>query len=459
MDGQRQEGRGDILVEGETIAAIDDDLGHLAETVDAVIDVSDSVVFPGLVDTHNHLWQAPVRGLGSDCWGREYFGVVHPLSVRYRPEDIYNATLGGAYELLTHGVTTVLDFCHSTNSPEHAAASVSALEQSGIRALFGFCFREREEAASRGFKSFEHRVSVLADLVGSRGSADLVGFAAALNNPDHVSPDEHAREILAARELGIISTLHSNLQQQVSQSDDQGLLGSDLLWVHAGAIVDAELDLLAKQGGIIVSTPQVEAANMGIIPIIGRALRKDVPVVFGTDVPAVLSGDMISQLRIGHALSRVTDAIAERHDGRTGARTPWHPMVDSLKLLHMATIGAANALGLDDRIGSLSVGKRADLVVMGTGPFGLGAVRTAADYVMFQSSSRDIELVMVNGQRRYESGHLVGIDTGEIRRQLDHTRDYVLGRAGTDFAPLSDEDRAEYERNQGKVTSAASRAL
>ena len=448
MDDELGELRGDVLVVGDRIEAV-------AERIDAdadeVLDVSRSIVLPGLVDTHVHLWQAPVRGLASGCWGREYFGIVHPLSARLRPTDLYAATFDGAAELLTHGVTTAPDFCHSTNSPAHTHAALDALADVGIRALFGFSFRERPEMTEQGFASFADRVSFLDALRSEWAGHPRVRLAAALNNIDHVTPEAHALEVSAARELGLHATIHCNLQEQVTQADEQGLLGPDLLWVHTGAISDQELLLLRERGGAIVCTPEIEAGQMTVTPVVARALRSGVPISFGSDAPSVVNGDLLAQLRIGHSLIRMIDAQTEHLQGRSGARTAWAPSVDAPGLLRMATIDSAEILGIADEIGSLTPGKQADIAVMPVGPFGLGGA-TSAEHLLFHSSGRPLDAVFVGGRMLIRHGELVGVDTAEMVRGLATARDWVLGRApGAIWADIDEATRARYEAGQGRA--------
>lgn len=448
MDARRGDLDGDILIEDNRILDVGE---RITDDTAELVELHDAVVIPGLIDTHVHLWQAPVRGMASGCYGREYFGVVHPLSGRLRSSDMYDATYGAALEFLTHGVTTVFDFCHATNSPEHAASSLDALEKSGIRALFGFCFRHRPEAPVEGFETLGQRRAVLEQLQKAWGDHDRIRLAVALNNIDHVSAAVHAQELSAARELGLISTLHTNLAGQVSMSHAAGLLGNDILWVHAGAITDGELELLRDNGGAIACTAEIEAGQMSVTPVVNRAVRHGVPVTLGTDVPAVHNGDMISALRIAHVLSRLYDGQLERAQGRTGARTTWSPTLNSTDILRMATVGSAEVLGLGDEIGSITPGKKADLAVISTEPFGLGAA-SPVDYVLFQSTSRNIERVYVSGQLVVKQGIPVGVDLREVRANLNATREWVLGRdPRSPWTEINDAARARYEVGQGKA--------
>ncbi len=126
---------GDVLIEGERISAVGEKLD--AKDVET-IDAAGMILMPGLVNAHMHTWQTALRGLGGDWGGRSYFEIAHEtLAPRYRPEDIYIATLTGAWSQMEAGVTTLFDWCHNNPTPEHTDAGIDALEESGIRALFG----------------------------------------------------------------------------------------------------------------------------------------------------------------------------------------------------------------------------------------------------------------------------------------------------------------------------------
>ncbi len=119
---------GDVLVEDGRIAAVGADLG--VEDAE-VIDATDRLVMPGLVDTHRHTWQALFRNIGSDWTLAHYFTGLHgTLSGLYRPEDTYAGNLIGTLEALDSGITTLLDWSHNLNTPDHADAAVDALEES-----------------------------------------------------------------------------------------------------------------------------------------------------------------------------------------------------------------------------------------------------------------------------------------------------------------------------------------
>jgi 5-methylthioadenosine/S-adenosylhomocysteine deaminase len=135
-------------------------------------------------------------------------------------------------------------------------------------------------------------------------------------------------------------------------------------------------------------------------------------------VPAANDGDTLAALRLTHAVSRLCDGQLEKQQGLTGARTSWSPTLTSTDIVRMATMGAAQVLGLRDEIGSITPGKKADLVVNTAAPFGLGAA-SPVDFVLFQSTSRDSDRVDVNGRLVVAHGVPVGVDMYAVRSVLD----------------------------------------
>ena len=127
---------GDVLIEDGAIAAV----GERLEVGDAeVLDVAGHVVMPGFVDTHRHTWQSPFRGVCADWTLEDYFrGIRMSISPNCSAQDVYAGNLLGALEALEAGVTTILDFSHCNNTPEHADAALQGLRDAGIRAMFAY---------------------------------------------------------------------------------------------------------------------------------------------------------------------------------------------------------------------------------------------------------------------------------------------------------------------------------
>src|SRR6266550_1748949 len=131
--------QGDVLIEGSRIAAV----GPNLSAADAeIIDASNSIVMPGFIDTHRHIWEGILRNIGTDVpleGDVSYLAfVLNVLAPAYRAEDAYIGDLVGLYGAIDAGITTILDWSHIQATREHADAVVRALQESGMRAVFAY---------------------------------------------------------------------------------------------------------------------------------------------------------------------------------------------------------------------------------------------------------------------------------------------------------------------------------
>lgn len=416
---------GSVLVEDGVIAAVGDVPAAL-DAVDEVIDATDMLVLPGFVDSHMHLWETPLRGIASEFWGLEYFRVVHPMSNHYRPEDVYAATYAGAIELLSYGITSTLDYCHSANSPAHADAAVAALRDSGLTALYAFAFLARESAS---YPNHAARVADAARIRREHFATDdgPVRMAVGLSVLGAVSEAESLAEIACARELGVLISAHSNLPYEITWFEERRLLGPDMLFVHCNVATDAELRTMADNGVSLSISPSIEAGMGKPYDILGRAFRAGVRVSLSTDAVPCVNADPLVQMRLAWELQRAVDGRLEREQNRTPrpVRRDGSPLLSAEDVLHAMTLGAAESLGLGDVTGSLTPGKQADLVLVSTAPFGMSLANPYA-HVVLETSADKIDTVIARGVVRKRGGSLVGVDLQAMRRELDASRTYLL---------------------------------
>jgi 5-methylthioadenosine/S-adenosylhomocysteine deaminase len=418
--------RGDLLIAGGSIVAIGPDLS--SEPADEVVDLSGCIVMPGLIDTHIHLWETPLRGLASELWIGEYFTQVLTYRTRMRPSDMYVGGYIGALELLRRGVTTVVDFCHCVGTPAHADAAVDAVEDAGIRAWHAYSVRAKPDGH---FTSHEQRLDdarrVLERI--SEGS-DRIRMMLALSDMEYVEIDVNAREVAMARELGLPMTIHCNSYGLLLELESAGLLGGDILPVHANKVSDEELELLARHGGAISATPELEIGMGHNFNVVARAHDRGVGVTIGNDIVPFARADMFTQMRFTLQFQRYFDAQKERLEGRQ-ERVPGIPTLGARDVLGFASLDAAMALGVGDQLGSLSPGKCADLVVLRTSPFGRGACESAT-HVVLQSGADDVTAVMVDGTWRVWDGQFVGVDVDAAARDLNATREHLFAAPPTE---------------------------
>jgi 5-methylthioadenosine/S-adenosylhomocysteine deaminase len=360
----------DVLIEDDRILAVGAALPAEGATV---IDATDRVVLPGFVDTHRHLWQTALRGAAVDADLGRYLALVS--SVRYRPEDVYAATLAGALECLDSGITTVQDFAHIVHTPPHADAGITALREAGIRAVYGYGWPLFADTARNPADVRRVRAEQLPD------DDALVTMALAPLGPSYAPIDVVAGDWRLARDLGLPIAVHVGsgpvAHRPVTTLKEHGLLGPATLYVHGNSLPDEELDLIAATGGSMSIAPAVEALMGHGAPAIGRLRTAGVTTGLGVDTVTAVAGDMFSLMRAALLSSQLSSG----------------PRCTAADILRMSTLDGATALGLADRIGSLRPGKQADIVLLR-----LPASQDPIGTVVTAAHPGNVDTVLVAGQ-------------------------------------------------------------
>ncbi|HYF19738.1 MAG TPA: amidohydrolase family protein [Ramlibacter sp.] len=394
----------DVLVQGGVITRV----GRELPAGDAeVIDAAGMLLLPGLIDTHTHMWQAPLKGLGAGMWGMpDYSRHIFPLRERFGPQDMRDATFAAGVEMLDNGITGVLDFCHNTMTPEHAPAALQAHRDTGQRILFCYGMLGKFDSLQA---DQAWRLKQVRELAGTCGSgSDLLRFGLALGSLEYTGIELFRREVQTARELGLPMSFHQNVAGQVHELHAAGLLGPDLLPVHCNPILDDELDLLAQAGCAISFTPESEIGDGRDTAVMSRAHRRGIATTIGVDVPSRVAMDLFSQMRITFLVMRAWEAAQERIAGRWPlTRYTNVPFVQPMHVLEFVTTKAAQALGLGGQLGRVAPGCLADLVLLRTPAYGPSLGDPAA-HVVLQASIGDVQTVIVGGQVRKRDGQLVG---------------------------------------------------
>jgi cytosine/adenosine deaminase-related metal-dependent hydrolase len=431
--------RGDVLIEDEQIVAVERDLGDLdAERVEA----GGAVVMPGFVDTHRHTWQTALRAICSDWSLLDYFlGMRSTLSPRYTAEDVYVGNHAGALEALDAGVTTILDFSHCNNTPEHADGAIDGLADAGIRAVFAYGYYAPPRAEPH-FTSHEMRLAdsrrVSEVLAGRPGG--LLSMGVSLTEPGLIPFADTCKEVETGRELGAVIATHTACIWGMPSGLDQfaacGLLGPDIVHVHCNACTERDWSLLQRSDGKISVTPETEL-QMGMgHPPIERALQAGLVLSLSCDVVSSNSGDMFTQMRLG-----LQDARALANDRAHARRTdPMDLAFTTRDALGWGTTGGAKALGMEDRIGSLTPGKQADVIVVGPGGDRLNMIAPvdAAGAVVQQANASNVRDVLVAGRPVKRDGRLLGADFAALAQRVEASRDGILERTLADGPILPD---------------------
>ncbi len=401
----------DVLVEDGEIVAVGPDLSAPnAEVVDA----SNHIVLPGFVDSHIHLAQTQVRGIAGD-WSLmgEYFDhMLGNITGLYRPEDMYLGGLFGALEKLHTGTTTALDWSYP-NTLEHGERAVDALQDAGLRAVYTYG-PPGDDAAKWWFESDvglpEGNIRELYDA--KIRDDDLLNLALGLRGPDFCVDETARADLELARELGALATIHmgaATWPSSVYNEEYQGfgalrdMLGPDVNIAHGNHFSQEDIQHAVDAGASFSSTPEVEMQMGHGIPVTGKVLQAGGRPAWGVDVCSSTTGDMGSQMRIGLQLQRMFEN-QETLETKTDVTELGISCRDTLE---MATIEGAKALGMEDEIGSLTPGKRADIVMVRTDDFMTAPSHSPIQTVVFQADASHVDHVMVDGEFRKRDGKLV----------------------------------------------------
>lgn len=420
--------KGDILIEGTKIAAVGRDLGP----VDAnVIDGSDFIAIPGFVDTHRHTWQSLLRNIAPDWTLGQYFaGVRGVMGKLYSPEDIYVANYVGALDALDAGITTLYDWSHNNNSPEHSDATVKGLHDSGVRSIYGYGNSNSEWAVPSSQETDWKDVErIRKKYFSSDDGLHSMGFAA--RGPQFTPLDLSVKEFKKAHELGLRITVHSGdgvwgLNNPITQLQQNKCLFPGTIYVHSCTASDAEFKMIGDSGGFVSMSPEVET-NMGHGPVATwGSLRAGLRPTISIDVVTSIGSDMFSAMRIIMADARARAnavALAERR-----ILDPLPIMITDV--LEFATLAGAKACGLDHKVGSITPGKEADIVLIDTNALNMFPVNSPVGAVVECANVGNIDTVFVQGRIVKRHGKLVDVDLKALRKMMDAQRDSLFKRAG-----------------------------
>lgn len=396
----------DVLIDGSTIAAVGPDLDASA----TVIDATGTIVMPGFVDTHRHMWQGVIRnslpnGLLGD-YVTDVLGTIRPV---FRPEDVRVGDLVSALGALNAGITTLLDWSHIGNSPEHTDAAIEGLRQAGVRAVYAYgsgvdgpqnAFPEDIRRLRRERFSSEDQLLTLAMATG--GSAD---------------------EWAVARDVGAPITLHLGSTDQLRAVAD--IMGPDVTYIHCNGLTDEGWRMIADSGGHVSISCPIEMEMGHGVPAIQEALDHGIKPSLSVDVETEMPGDLFNQMRAVFTLQRMLLLGRQR-----AGEDDLPPLLTVRDVVEFATIQGARDNQLDSRIGSLTPGKEADLIMLRMDAINVMPVNDAHGAVVLGMDTSNVDTVFVGGRVRKWQGELVGVDLERLRADAERSRDFVTSRAG-----------------------------
>jgi cytosine/adenosine deaminase-related metal-dependent hydrolase len=423
--------KADVLIEDDKIAAIDAEISADAE----VVDVTGNIVIPGFIDTHRHTWEACIRGCAPNATLDDYFvEVLDTFAPVYRPDDVYAGNLAGSLECLNAGITTLVDWSHINNTPEHPDAAIKGLQETGIRAQYAY------GSANTSLSDYWYQSKLVIpaeDVERIRStyfSSDdgLLTMALATRGPGFCLDDVVKAEWETARKLNIPLTCHVAMGKvagkfqpgMVKQLSNLNLLGPDTTYIHSCHFSDEEWQLVADSGGTISVAPQVETQMGHGWPPVMKTIEYGMRPSLSIDVVTTVPGDMFTQIRAAFGAERArVNAVTWEAD----APVPEN-MLTARDMLQMATANGAHVAGVEDRTGSLTPGKKADIVVIDAKALNVAPVIDPVAAVTLCADVSNVDTVIVNGVVRKREGKLLA-DVSRARELVEASRDYLTAEA------------------------------
>jgi len=423
----------DVLIEGDRIAAVGKDLSaDGAQTIDATGDL----VIPGFIDTHRHTWETSIRTCAPDYTLSAYFsGILDKFAPVYRPEDVFAANQWGALECLNAGITSLVDWSHIMNTPEHADAAVKGLQATGLRSVFAFGFPNTSLQAwwfGPDYAGSVERIDgVDARRVRKQYLSDdegLITMALATRGTNFCKPDVVRYEWELAKELGINITVHVAMDRfgytkgQLLALRDMDLLYPNTTYIHSSHLTDEEWVLVRDSGGNVSLAPQIELQmGHGWAPAL-KAESMGIPVGLSSDVATTAPSDQFTQMHAIFASER-----ARRNGIAWDTDTEATDLINVRQVLRWATSDGAKVAGIDDRTGSITPGKKADIVILDGGAVNVAPIIDPVAAVVLAADISNVETVFVDGVIRKRDGKLLA-DLSGPRRDVEASRDYLVSK-------------------------------
>ncbi|HLI69608.1 MAG TPA: amidohydrolase family protein [Ktedonobacteraceae bacterium] len=416
---------GDVLVTANRIAAVGRQLAVPDGSVE--IDAAGGILMPGMVDTHRHMWQTALRGFGADWTLTNYFQFYYlNWGKIFRPEDIYAGNLLSAIEAIDAGVTTSVDWSHGLQTVEYADAAVDALE--AVPGRFVLAYGNLLGAPWEWTKTPE-----FADFIKRRidGHGDRLGMQLAFDvTGDPTFPEKAAFE--AAREFNLPVTTHAGVWGATNDNGirlmhEHGFMTPSTIYVHAATLSEDSYQRIAATGGhTSISTESEDNAGQGYSPT-WQLRRYNIPVSLSMDTSVWWSADLFSAMRATLNADRAIEHL-EAHK-RNETVTLSHLRAE--QVVTWATLGGAEALGMDRDIGSITVGKKADLVLIKNdqSPV-MFPILHPYGHIVFQAGRGDVHTVMVDGNVVKYDHRLLNIDLTRARQAVAKTVEYARAQMG-----------------------------
>lgn len=420
---------GDVHVKNGKILAVAPNISAPgAETMDA----SGMIVMPGFIDTHWHMWHAIFRNFLRE--GLSYFPVKYALSKHFMPEDVHNGNRLALAEAINAGFTTVHNFSHNIRSPEYADAELSAWAEFGMRGRYSYGWKDGLPFTE--ISPSDDLARIQKEWMGpdspTRGLMDL---GRAVRGPMYTKHDVYAPEIEAAYALDLPVTMHAGITRgrtiSAAQLHAEGFLNNKTLLVHFLLANSKDRAAMAETGTSLSSTIKSEMRGQK-----DGGFRRNLLHMLNDGINVCLSGVDANVT----SASSMFDAMSTAWS----VGIPWSvddtadlKAVEYSTCLNMSISNGAKALGLSEVTGSLTPGKRADLILVRANDLNMVPFHDARSAIVKSARVSNVDTVLLDGRIRKRGGELIGIDVPEIAANAARSLHNMQVRAGGEWAPKS----------------------
>jgi 5-methylthioadenosine/S-adenosylhomocysteine deaminase len=433
--------RGNIVIRNAYVMTMEKDVGDLKDAdvhvrdgaivavgqkLDArgaaAIDGRHMIVLPGLVETHWHMWNTLLRGMSGEKPESGYFRTSAGLGRAFEPGDMYQGTRLAAAEAISSGITFVHDWCHNVRGPEFARADLRALKESGIRARFSYGPMQGHDLK---------QTVDLADIEklktdwAQHSNDGLITLGMAWrghggNQPANAVPENVWRaEYDAAQRLGLPISVHSSGSKaalgQIGGLDKAGMI-KNVQVIHAVYATPEEIAAMKAAGSSISLAPTSELRIGFGLPPTTAFLEAGIPVGLSVDTVTLTgNADMFTIMR---TIQAIENGRAES-EFKLGAR----------RVVELATIEGARSMGIDDKVGSLKAGKRADIIMIDTRAANLAVFGDPAVMLVTAVQPANVDTVLVDGRILKRGGKLTAMNVAVIAKEAAEANAAVRKRA------------------------------
>jgi len=404
----------DVLIEDGKIREVRPNIA-VSDDAAAVVDATNRIVIPGFIDSHHHFYQGILRnilanGLLNPDYNRD---ISNALTAPYNAADVYAGTLVSALGMIDMGTTAAVDTSQVNHTPEHSDAGIRALQESGLRVVYAY---------SRGAGDRAQYPQDIIRLRQTYFSSDDQLLTLALGT----SLDRRLFQI--AREIGVRIVSHGvadRTEATLKELAAAGLLMPGDEYIHCTHLSSDAWKLIKDTGGNVSLAVPIEMAMGHGMPPIQEAIDHGVPPSLSSDVDVTMAQDPFTVMRAAFTLQRLL--LLQR--ARKGEQN-LPPLLTCRDVLEFATVNGARCLTLENKIGTLTPGKEADIVMLATDRINVWPLNNAPGAVVNLMNPMNVDTVFIAGKVKKWRGNLIGVDLPRVRRLVQEARDGVVRRAG-----------------------------